>query len=316
MTETNSSHRLLIETIDGYVDEEVADETIRDAYERITDGFFAVDEDWKITYINRKATGLLGAERSEVLGDCLWDSFPDSRGTVFHEKSKVAMQEQRPVSYEGYYGYLDKWFQVNAYPSEDGLSVYFRDVTERKGRESKLERYKAFVEGSSDVITLLDGSGTVLYNSPSVERILGHGQEERVGEKAFEYVHPDDRTRVTEKFGEVANEEKEVGDVQFRLQKGNGEYVWVEGVGGKEVSAEVEGYVVNVRDISDKKKRERELERYEAFVESTTDIISHVDEQGEILYQSPSVERLLGHDQTERVARASSSTSILKTGTA
>ncbi|WP_435181776.1 ATP-binding protein [Halorussus sp. AFM4] len=112
--------------------------------DRMTDAFFALDEDWQFTYINDRASGVLRqassdeAASGDLLGECIWDAVPEAIGTQFYEKYHEAMANQTPVSFEAKYAPLDSWFDVHAYPSETGLSVYFRDITERKRLEADL----------------------------------------------------------------------------------------------------------------------------------------------------------------------------------
>ncbi|EMA62868.1 hybrid sensor histidine kinase/response regulator [Halorubrum lipolyticum] len=141
---------------------------------------------------------------------------------------------------------------------EDGERRFvgiIRDVTER-------ERHRAFVERSSDIVTALDENGTFQYASPSVERILGHDPADLVGEYAFGYVHPDDRERVVEVFvGSVGGDEPNPA-VEYRLADADGEYLWVESVGSNRLDDHgVSGFVINTRDISERKRREEKLAR-------------------------------------------------------
>jgi PAS domain S-box-containing protein len=112
---------------------------LTEVFERVSDAFFALDEDWRFTYVNETAATLLEVDGSAVVGERIWEEFEEAVGTTFHEKFQEAMASQEPVSFAEYYEPLRAWFEVNAYPSESGLSVYFRDVTERKEREQELE---------------------------------------------------------------------------------------------------------------------------------------------------------------------------------
>ncbi|WP_277541847.1 ATP-binding protein [Haloarcula laminariae] len=111
---------------------------------RMTDAFFAVDTDWRFTYVNEEGLSILceaiGEELSaaELLGRSIWDELPPLVGTQFYDAYHRAMDDQEPVSFEAHYDPLSTWFAVRAYPSPTGLSVYFRDVTERKAREEEM----------------------------------------------------------------------------------------------------------------------------------------------------------------------------------
>jgi PAS domain S-box-containing protein len=133
-------------------DRKRADEALRAAQRRseailesITDAFIAVDRDWRYTYVNdralRQMQGRLGAPlaREDVLGKSMWDVFPDAVGHEIHHRLHQAMREQRVVEFESYNPPGDQWIESHVYPSQDGLSIYYRDVTDRRRVESERE---------------------------------------------------------------------------------------------------------------------------------------------------------------------------------
>lgn len=108
--------------------------------ERITDGFLAFDADWHVVYLNAEARRLLHAYDQDVIGKYWLDAFPDARGRLFEREYTRAMREQMPVQFVEYSKTADCWFEVKAYPSADGISVYFRDVTSRIEAQREIER--------------------------------------------------------------------------------------------------------------------------------------------------------------------------------
>jgi signal transduction histidine kinase len=102
--------------------------------------------DWRYTYINERALHLLqwakdeDLTREELLGKNMWEEFPEAVSTVFYDKYHEALREQKVVDLEEYYPPNDVWVEVHAYPSEEGLSFYWRDITERKEAEEEIER--------------------------------------------------------------------------------------------------------------------------------------------------------------------------------
>jgi PAS domain S-box-containing protein len=100
--------------------------------ETISDGFFTVDEQWKFTYVNHKAEQILQKDRSELLGQILWEAFPALTGSSFEREFYKAVNQQVAVTFEELHTTLGKWFEVHAYPSGDGLSVVCNDITKRK----------------------------------------------------------------------------------------------------------------------------------------------------------------------------------------
>jgi PAS domain S-box-containing protein len=107
--------------------------------ESIGDAFFAVDGKWMVTYWNKVAEIVLYKSKDEMLGQHLWEIFSDSVQSDSYKQYHQAIATQRPVHFEDYYGPLKKWYEISAYPSGDGLSVYFKDVTERKQNENLLK---------------------------------------------------------------------------------------------------------------------------------------------------------------------------------
>lgn len=100
--------------------------------ESITDGFLTMDHEWRFTYINGEAERLLMRPREELLGGVAWDLFPEAVGSSFDINYRKAVATGESVSFEEYFGPVDKWFDLHAYPSSEGIAVHFRDVSERK----------------------------------------------------------------------------------------------------------------------------------------------------------------------------------------
>ncbi len=106
--------------------------------EATTDAVFLLDREWRFTFLNGHAQTLIGAGR-ELLGTNIWDMFPDAVGKEFWKQYHRAMYEGVNVQFQEYYpAPLDKWFEVHAFPSEDGIAAFFRDITGRLETEAKL----------------------------------------------------------------------------------------------------------------------------------------------------------------------------------
>lgn len=100
--------------------------------ESIGDAFFAVNNDWTVTYWNNTAEKVLKTPRNTILGKNLWDVFAGSVNSESYNKYHEAMALKQYVHFEDYFTPLEKWYDISAYPTEDGLSVFFKDITERK----------------------------------------------------------------------------------------------------------------------------------------------------------------------------------------
>ena len=106
--------------------------------ESIGDAFFAVDKNWIVTYWNKEAEKVLRIPRHETTGKNIWEVWADAAGTDFYTVCHKAIEENRVQNFDTFYEKLNGWFEVNAYPSSNGLSVYFRDITEKRILQQQL----------------------------------------------------------------------------------------------------------------------------------------------------------------------------------
>jgi len=118
--------------------------------ESIGDAFFAVNRDWTVTYWNSFAEEQLQMPRDKIVGENLWDVYQDATELEFYSQYHIAMREQVKVSFQQYYPTLEKWFDVSAYPSSDGLSVFFKDITDRKKTEQRLRELNIKLKQQAD----------------------------------------------------------------------------------------------------------------------------------------------------------------------
>jgi PAS domain S-box-containing protein len=106
--------------------------------ERISDGFVALDRSWRYAYVNSCAGRMLGRDPASLLGKHIWTEFPEGRGQKFHLAYEQAVREQRPIQIREHYPPWDRWYENRIYPSADGVSILFTDVTEQIEAQQKL----------------------------------------------------------------------------------------------------------------------------------------------------------------------------------
>ena len=132
------------------------------------------------------------------------------------------------------------------------------------------EKYRALIEETSDVITVVDAEGAIQYQSPSSESVKGWAPDELVGEQILDYVHPDDRSRITETFSALIEEGGRIDDeIEFRFQSKHDGWIWLAVTGtapGPE--SEIDGYLMTSRDITERKRYEKELAAERNFLDS------------------------------------------------
>ncbi|MFC5499325.1 PAS domain S-box protein [Caenimonas terrae] len=174
----------------------ILNERLTTTLESITESFFTLDRDWRLTYVNREAERLLARPRAELLGTVLWDQFPSEVGNLFHQQYEKALAEGVTVRFEGYSVALDMWLKVVAYPSAQGLAVYFRDITQARRARQDLaaseERYRMLFETSRDAILQTDGEGNILRANPAACRAFAMTAAEICARRREELVDPAD----------------------------------------------------------------------------------------------------------------------------
>ncbi|WP_445245954.1 adenylate/guanylate cyclase domain-containing protein, partial [Microcoleus sp. OTE_8_concoct_300] len=117
-----------------------SDEQIVNFLEGMSDAFFALDTQWRFSYVNYKAAQYLQRLPEELFGKNFWEEFPDLVNSVFYDQYHKAVAKQVGVSFEKYYYPLKVWWEVRAFPGRDGISVFFHDITKRKKIESELRK--------------------------------------------------------------------------------------------------------------------------------------------------------------------------------
>ena len=117
-----------------------SDEQIVNFLEGMSDAFFALDTDWRFSYVNYKAAQYLQRSPEELFGKNFWEEFPDLVNSVFYDQYHKAVAKQVGVTFEKYYRPLKVWWEVRVFPGRDGISVFFHDITKRKKMESELRK--------------------------------------------------------------------------------------------------------------------------------------------------------------------------------
>jgi PAS domain S-box-containing protein len=170
------------------------------------------------------------------------------------------------------------------------------------------EYFKTIIKNSSDIILILDRLGTITYASSSVERFLGYELDEVIGKRTLDLIVSDDKPRAIADFGRALLTKEVLIPNVFRMRHKNGTERILEGIGNNLIDNPiVSGFVMNVRDITDRKKMEETLreseERYRALVENASDIVYRMDGTGHITYVNPSGLRVTGYEEEELIGK-------------
>jgi PAS domain S-box-containing protein len=155
-------------------------------------------------------------------------------------------------------------------------------VSQRRAERSLAEnerRFRALIEQSSDVISVLSADGAYRYQSPSVETVLGHDPDAMLGEDAFQYIHPEDRDRVAETFAKAVAESEEGATAEYRFRHADDSWRVLESTGKNLLDdPAVGGVVVNSRDVTERKRADHELAEAKATIEALYDVAARMED--------------------------------------
>lgn len=280
---------------------EQAETELAEIYGRITDGFYSLDQNWCFTYVNDRAAELIDFTGQGLEGESIWERFEWGADSVMHEQYTRAMESQEPISFEFYYPEpLEAWYEIHAYPSETGLSVYFRDISGRKEQEAALKRYETAVETVWDGVVTLDAADRFLMVNEAFCELSGYDREDLIGEHATLIMTESDHREATELHEAVQENDLGVATMEYELQTADGGAVPVEArFGPCELADGSIGGTGVIRDLSDRIERERELEQYQRIVEAVDDGVYVLDEDDRYLLVNEAYCEMAGYSRGE-----------------
>lgn len=252
--------------------------------ESIGDGFFAVDKQWNVTYWNQQAEVILRKKKEEMLGNNLWHVFSDAIELNFYKKYQEAIETGKSIVFDDYYPAYDMWVEVSAYPSEQGLSVYFKDITNRKNIEEQIrlsnERFEKVTEATNDAIWDWDLLNDTLYWGNGFKTLFGYDVEKITPniESWVNYIHSDEVSFVVNSVNAVIkNSEKANWQCEYRFKKSNGKYAYVihRGVVLRDHKGKAFRMLGAMTDITYRKEHEESQKRLNEILRQKTVQLSH-----------------------------------------
>jgi PAS domain S-box-containing protein len=236
--------------------------------DRISDAVFAVDRQWRYTYLNRQAVShareALGRDvtAGDLLGRNCWEVFPDWTESPLHEAFRDAMRSQSAAQLEAYVPRAGRWFDVRLYPSESGLSIYLCDVTERRRADEERAYHASLLANLEDAIVATDEQGVVTAWNHGAERMFGRSNFEAIGHPINEVVatgYSDDKlARILREVAELGRREGE--ETRYR-RDGSAVVTDSMTVALRDDHDRVTGYLGIARDVTERWRARRELER-------------------------------------------------------
>lgn len=248
--------------------------------ERISTAYYAVDEEWTITYWNDRMAERTGRSAESVVGCLLWTEFPELLGTRNETEYRAAMTNGEPRSFETYLDHpYDYWVEIDVFPDEAGLSIFSREITERKEREAELARAKrrmdAIVDHTSEAIYIKNREGEYVFINEVGAQVFDARPQTVVGRTDEELFDADSAAEICADDEQVMNEETSHTWERTRYVDGE-EKIFIDNkFPYRTNSGEVVGIMGVSRDITDRKRRERRITEQRDTLDLLNEVVRH-----------------------------------------
>lgn len=233
-----------------------SEEKYRALVERVSDAFIALDNDWNIIYSNKVAADIMGHSTSYLLGKNLRSLFPDSTDSPFFKVYGEAMVTQRQFHLQDYSEALKKWFEVRVYPSESGISVYFRDITEQRLAEEEIrkteEKHLMFIQRITDAFIALDRNWIVTHMNEQAGKLMQRTPDSLLGKNIWTEFPGSELTATYAACHRAIQDQRFVSNVDHNIVLD----LWHENF----IYPADDGLSIFVRNITEKKRLEIQLQ--------------------------------------------------------
>jgi len=263
----------------------------------MTEGLAGIDFEWRCTYANESAARFLRKTKEELIGKNAFDVFPEARGTVFETNLRKALEERKPISFEGFYEPLESWYECRCSPSPEGISVLFTDTTEKKRQEKEREELlnalnrkaaelEAVINTMSQGLKICDTAGNVLTMNRAALELHGFKNEDEARRHLSQY---SDLFEIRSLDGEpIPVEEWPLsrairGDSfsglelrRYRKDTGIEQVCEYSGAPVRDATGKPILAVVMLQDISERKREEQRIRRYNSVLQGINRIFQKV----------------------------------------
>ena len=273
-------------------------------FEVTTDAIMGLDRDWNILFANRQANEIL-ASKGNLLGKNLWEEFPVEPDSDFRRNYERTMRERVATTFEAFYPEpLNLWFSILALPSEDGIVLFFRDITQRRRQEAALReseaRYRQLIELGPQFIYTSDATGKIDFANQRLLDYLDVPLKDLLADGGMSFIHPDDRQPMYDAWAHSLATNSQYS-VEIRLRNGKTpEYRWFLAQGGpvRRQGGDIESWLGVATDIHEQKTASVALAiseaRYRVLAELNPYAIWMGDATGNITYANRGFIEYLG----------------------
>lgn len=301
-----------LNTLKKKLEEEVKIKSIElnNVFSRITDAFIAFDNNWNYTYLNKQAAELHGRSIEELLGKNVWEEYPQVMKEPFYEALQLAKKTNEPQRVQLYYSEIDKWYEDLIYPSEDGISVYYHDITKRKQAELALqlahEKLNYHINNTPMGVVEFDNNGRVKTWSHRAAEIFGWTEAEMLdkSDALQTLVYSDDIEQVQRSINGLSSSEVNKGIMHLRNYTKSNNIIFCDWYNSvlKDSKGNITGIMSLVQDVTVKQQIETSLkeaeEKFRNLVEQSM-VGVYIMQDTKCAYANPRLEEITGYSIAE-----------------
>ncbi len=293
----------------------------------MTEGFGLLDREFRLIDMNAEGLRLEGRPLEEIIGKTHWEAWPGTEESDLGRLYKHAMEQRVPVSLDHRYVWPDghaAWIETRAYPTDDGLALFWRDVTDRKLAEERLReteaQFRLMADAVPQIVWITDAEGRAeFFNKQWWDYTGASDRPTTAAEVATDHIHPEDAAATMTAF----NQARHAGTtfiVEHRIRSKAGEYRWflVRGEPYRDEGGTVIRWFGASVDIHDRKLAEAALQELnETLAEQVAarsaerdqlwnlsqDLLARADYSGMIQAVSPAWTQVLGWSETELLSK-------------
>ncbi|HET9101600.1 MAG TPA: PAS domain-containing protein, partial [Acidobacteriaceae bacterium] len=244
-----------------------AERQLAELLANIPAGYATLDRNWTFTFANQQAVRGSRQRLEDFVGKKIWTIWPQLVGTEIERRFRQVMETGVPAHFEHYSKPYDAWFEMHVYPNENGIGIYFQEITKRRRAEEALraseQRYRTFTELNPQLILMADTQGQVTFANQRLLNYTGLTLEEIVGEGWRKAVHPDDDLRTLGAWMEALTKDVDF-QVETRIRRGSDgmfRWFWVRGLPVRDEHNKTLDWLGVCIDIHDHKLAMEELRK-------------------------------------------------------
>jgi len=267
---------------------------------RISDGFVAMDNNAALTFVNAYIEKITGKTEAELIGKNYLELFPALKETQFAIAVPEAIQNQKPVHYELYSLIWNKWLDINIYPSLNGVSVFLKDISDRKEQEKELLLKESAISSSIAGMGMTDLSGNIIYANDALARMWGYDDKEQlIGTRLVDAF---DGERVYTTIQNLQTKGFDSGEDTGKRKDGS---LFEVGFSANIIADELNQPICmfgSFVDISEKKKQAAEINQLASIIESSNAFVGTMSLDNKILYLNAATRKILELEDNEELS--------------